>query len=70
VICLGLDECCEGGFDDPGAVDSEIVTLSEQFIYFSHDFLVNSDSKLLFRDSYVNLRTACIECTAFSIRRS
>ena len=46
---------------------SEIVTLSDQFIHFSHDFLVNSDAELLFRHSYDKLRTACTKCTALSI---
>jgi len=40
VVRLGLNECCEGGFSDLGAVD--------QFIHFSHDFLVNSDAEILF----------------------
>jgi hypothetical protein len=49
VVHLGLNERCEDGFDDLGAVGSEIVTLIDQFIYFSHDSLVNSDAELLFR---------------------
>jgi len=36
------------GFDDLGVSRSEIVTLNNYFIYFSHNFLVNSDSELLF----------------------
>ena len=66
VTCLGLNECCEDGFDDLGAAGSEIVTLIDQFIHFSHDFLVNSDAELLFRHSYDNLRTACTRWTALS----
>jgi hypothetical protein len=46
VVRLGLNECCKDGFDDLGAAGSEIVTLSDQFIHFLHDFLVNSDSEL------------------------
>jgi len=67
MVCLGLNEC-EDSFDDLGASDSEIVTLSDQFIHFLYDFLVNSDSELLFRHSYNKLRTACTKCTALSIR--
>jgi len=67
VVRLGLNECCEDGFDDLGAAGSEIVTLIDQFIHFSHDFLVNSDAELLFRHSQNNLRTACTKCTAVSI---
>jgi len=63
-----MNECCEDGFDDLGAADSEIVTLSDQFIHFLHDFLINSHSELLFRHSYNKLRTACTKYTAFSIR--
>ncbi|WP_318569969.1 hypothetical protein [Salinigranum marinum] len=48
VVRLGVNERCEDGFDDLGAAGSEIVTLSDQFIHFSHDFPVNSDSELLF----------------------
>jgi len=51
VIRLGVNERCEDGFDDLGAAGSEIVTLSDQFIHFSHDFLVNSDAELIFRYS-------------------
>jgi hypothetical protein len=36
-----LNERCEDGFDDLGAAGSEIVTLSDQFVHFSHDFFVN-----------------------------
>ena len=68
VVRLGLNECCEDGFDDLGAADSEIVTLSDQFIHFSHDFLVNSDSELLFCHSYDKLKTAYTKCTTISIR--
>ena len=68
MVRLGLNECCEDGFNDLGAADSEIVTFSDQFIHFLHDFLVNSDSELLFCRSYNTLRTACTKCTAISIR--
>jgi uncharacterized protein (DUF952 family) len=63
-----VNERCEDGPDDLGAAGSEIVTLSDQFIHFSHDFLVNSDSEVLFRHIYDKLKVACIKCTAFSIR--
>jgi hypothetical protein len=69
VISVKLNVSCEDGFDDLGAADSAIVTLSDQFIHFSRDFLVNSHSKLLFRNNYDKLRTARIKCTALSIRQ-
>ena len=49
VVRLGLNERREDGLDDLGAVGSEIVTLSDQFVYFSGDLGCNSDSELLFR---------------------
>ena len=49
VIRLGLNKCCEDSFDDLGAGGSEIVTLSDQYIHFSYDFLVNSNTEFLFR---------------------
>jgi len=54
------------GFDDLGVSRSEIVTLNNYFIYFSHNFLVNSDSNFSPR-SYNKLRTACVKCPALSI---
>jgi len=63
-----LNERCEDGLNDLGAVDSEIVTSSDLFIYFSHDFFVNSNSEFLFRHSYEKLKIACITCTVVSIR--
>ena len=68
MVRLGLNECCKDGFDDLGAADPEIVTLSDQHIHFSYEFLVNSDSKLLFRHSYDKLKTACTTRTTLSIR--
>ena len=43
-----LNECCEDSLNDLGAANSEIVTLSDQFVHFSHNLFVNSDTKLLF----------------------
>jgi len=43
-----LNERCEDGFNDLGAAGSEIVTLSDQFVHFSHDFFVNTTPNFSF----------------------
>lgn len=48
MIRFSWNEYCEDGFDDLGAANSEIVTLSDQLVHFSHDLFVDSDTKLLF----------------------
>ena len=49
VVRPGLNERHEDGLNDLGAAGSEIVTLSDQFVYFSGNLGYNSDSELLFR---------------------